>query len=132
MKKITEYFIFAFIFIIVASFIDLIDTAETCGSLYGNQLYCPTGYHCCDETATTCCADGFICGGTVCISIAAIVIPCIIVLIIIIVIVVIIVKKKNAQQGVVVSPGYPQTSQNPTHGQFNPAGQHPPPPPGKY
>ncbi|XP_061174450.1 uncharacterized protein LOC133183516 [Saccostrea echinata] len=137
MKKFTEYLIFALILIIFACFIDLIDTAETCGSLLGTQLYCPSGYHCCDKTASTCCAYGYICGGTVCISIAAIIVPCIIVVVIIVVIIVIIVKKNKAHQGVVVSPGYPQSSgypqpgQHPSHGQINPAGQYPPPPPGK-
>ncbi|XP_062576795.1 uncharacterized protein LOC134238692 [Saccostrea cucullata] len=72
------------------------------GQVLGVQLYCPSGYHCCSKIDSTCCSVGFICGGTVCISIAAIVIPCIIVVVIIVVVIVIIIKKKKAHQGVVI------------------------------
>lgn len=81
---------------------------EACGTILSVQLYCPSSYHCCDTDLSTCCATGYFCAGTVCISIAAIIVPIIIVIVIIVVIVVIIVKKKNAQPGTVIHPGQPQ------------------------
>lgn len=111
MAKITDfqnYFIcFAFAFFVC--FFKISDAlGEACGTLLSVQLYCPSGYHCCDTGLSTCCATGYFCAGTVCISIAAIIVPIIIVIVIIVVIVVIIVKKKNAQPGTVIHPGQPQ------------------------
>uniref|UniRef100_K1PW92 Uncharacterized protein n=1 Tax=Magallana gigas TaxID=29159 RepID=K1PW92_MAGGI len=43
---------------------------EACGTLLSFQLYCPSGYHCCDTDLSSCCATGYICAGSSCISIA--------------------------------------------------------------
>eukprot|EP00105_Crassostrea_gigas_P038122 XP_019922270.1 PREDICTED: uncharacterized protein LOC105327025 [Crassostrea gigas] len=103
---------------------------EACGTLLSFQLYCPSGYHCCDTDLSSCCATGYICAGSSCISIAVIIIPVIIVILIIVVIVVIIVKKNNARQGVVIQPGQQQGMGNPPPSYGNPTpgyNQGPPP-----
>lgn len=47
---------------------------EACGTVLSIQLYCPTSYHCCDTALSTCCATGYFCAGTVCISVAWVVV----------------------------------------------------------
>lgn len=51
-------------------FINIDAAGEACGTILSVQLYCLTGYHCCDKDLYTCCATGYICAGTSCISIA--------------------------------------------------------------
>lgn len=101
-------------------FINIDAAGEACGTILSVQLYCLTGYHCCDKDLYTCCATGYICAGSSCISIAVIIVPIIIVIVIILVIVVIIVKKNNARQGVVIQPGQQQGIGNQPPGYGNP------------
>ncbi|XP_022329483.2 uncharacterized protein LOC111128247 [Crassostrea virginica] len=139
MAKITDCFtLVALVFAFFVCLLEFSDAArDACGTVLGVTFYCPTNYHCCDDGLYTCCPSGYICAGTACISIAAIIVPIIIVVVIIVVVVVIIIKKNNARQGTVINPGQPQASGYPPPGQ-NPMGppgysqnQQPPPPP-KY
>ncbi|XP_048735721.2 uncharacterized protein LOC125651182 [Ostrea edulis] len=84
---------------------------EACGSnLLGTQLYCGSQYHCCDTVTQSCCADGYVCTGTICISIVAIVLPCVIAIVVIVAIIstIIIVKNSKVRKGKVISPEPPK------------------------
>ena len=54
----------------IIMYISIISALDSCGTLLGVTAYCPSGYHCCDETLLTCCSTGYICiSGTTCLSI---------------------------------------------------------------
>ncbi|XP_022344731.2 uncharacterized protein LOC111137540 [Crassostrea virginica] len=101
-------------------------TGEACGS--GNCLY---GYHCCSDSTGYCCPDGYICSGTICISLTVIIAPVVIgVVVIIVIIVIVIACKKKRAQGVIIAPntnvGY-NVQQQTTHQYGQQPGQ-----PGSY
>ncbi|XP_052702432.1 uncharacterized protein LOC128179008 [Crassostrea angulata] len=74
------------------------------GENCGNSRFCPNLHHCCRDL-TTCCPNGYVCAGALCISIVAIAIPCVVIVLnIIIAIVVILVKRIILHRAVVTTP----------------------------
>lgn len=111
--------------LIVLFFIDTVSglLGEVCG--FGACFY---GYHCCSQSSGYCCPDGFVCSGSICISLVVIIAPIVIgVIVIIVIVVVVIACKKKRAQGVVIAPssnvGYNVQHQQTTAYQYGPPGQ---------